>query len=175
MRSRQEIIDYLGLWMSEDYVGKEGIEINERLIKAAEKVEVDFAEELAAGTHGYGLYSDFVNTPTYIEDIGYHELQEVSNYGGVVLYKRTPRLRYYFDLASQYIFEIPLNEHFHLFIEGLDENGCTNAHKEFDINNIKAFCVEIIDDNGEYVKTIDVLGVTLDTTIERLRGRVHLW
>lgn len=88
MRNRQEIIDYLGLWMSEDCVGKEGIEINERCIKAAERIETDFAKELADETYGYGLYCDFVNTPTYLEDIGYYELVEVANYDGVVVYER---------------------------------------------------------------------------------------
>lgn len=172
MRSRQEIIDYLGLWMSEDYVGKEGIEINERCIKAAEIIEVDFAKELAEGTHGYGLYCDFVNTPAYIEDIGYHELQEVANYDGVMVYKRVARLRYYFDLASQYIVEIPLNEQSYFFVEGLDENGCTNTAEEFDIDNIKKLCIEVIDDCGYIVDEIDRIGITLDTTIEELKERV---
>ena len=172
MRNRQEIIDYLGLWMSEEYVGKEGIEINKKCVKAAERIEQDFAKELAEGTYGYGLHCDFVNTPSFIEDIGYHKLKEIANYDGVIVYQRIEKLRYLFSLKANYIIEIPINEEFHFFVEGLDSNGCTNTHKEFNIDNIKNFCIEVIDSDGEYVETIDNIGVTLDTTIEELKERV---
>lgn len=89
MKARQEIIEYLGLEMSEDYVGKECLEINERCIKAAERIEQDFAKELADGTHGYGLHCDFLNTPNLLEDPNdYPTLIEVANYDGVVVYER---------------------------------------------------------------------------------------
>ena len=89
MRNRQEIIDYLGLEMVGEYVGKEGIEANKKYIKAAERIEQDFAKELSEGTHGYGLYCDFVNSPTLLEDENvYPTLIEVANYDGVVVYER---------------------------------------------------------------------------------------
>ena len=89
MRTRQEIIDYLGLEMSEDYVGKEGIKINERCIQAAQRIETDFAQELVDGTHGYGLHCDFVAIPSLLEDLNdYPTLTEVANYDGVVVYKK---------------------------------------------------------------------------------------
>ena len=174
MRNRQEIIDYLGLWTSEDYVGKEGLEINERCVKAAERIEQDYAKELAEGTYGYGLHCDFVNTPTFIEDIGYHELKEVTNYDGVIVYQRIEKLRYVFESKSNYIVEVPIDEEYHIFIEGLDENGCTNTGEEFNIDNIKNFCIEVIDSDGEVVDEIDRVGITLDTTIEELKERVQL-
>ena len=89
MRTRQEIIDYLGLWMGENEVGKEGIEINERCIKVAERIETDFAKELADGTHGYGLHCDLVAIPSLLEDPNdYPTLIEVANYDGVIVYER---------------------------------------------------------------------------------------
>ena len=90
MRTRQEIIDYLGLWMGESEVGKEGIADNEKYIKAAEKIEKDFATELTEGIYGYGLHCDFVNTPDVLEYYGDHPvLTEVANYDGVVVYKKS--------------------------------------------------------------------------------------
>ena len=85
MRNRQEIIEYLGLEM-----GETGFpELNEKYIKAAERIEQDFAKELADGTYGYGLHCDFVNNPTLLEDGNdYPTLIEVTNYDGVVIYER---------------------------------------------------------------------------------------
>ena len=77
-----------------------------------------------------------------------------------------------FTSKAHYIVEIPLNHGFHLFIEGLDENGCTNTVEEFDINNVKNFCIELIDNNGEVVEEIDRLWVTLDTTVEKLKEAI---
>ena len=85
MRTRQQIIHYLGLEMSADDVGKEGIAENEKSIKAAERIEQDFAKELADGTHGYGLHSDFVNNPSVLDE---GKLVEVANYDNVVVYER---------------------------------------------------------------------------------------
>ena len=85
MRNRKEIIEYLGLEMSEEHVGKEGVAENERYIKAAEKIEREFTREIANGTFGYGLHSDFVSRPSAIDD---GELEEVVNYNGVVLYRK---------------------------------------------------------------------------------------
>ena len=93
MRNRQEIVEYLGLEMAEEYVGKESMEINEKCIKAAERIEQDFAQELADGTHGYGLHCDFVAIPNLLEDLNdYPTLIEVANYDGVVVYERKKSL-----------------------------------------------------------------------------------
>ena len=90
MRTRQEIIDYLGLWMGDSEVGKESIADNEKYIKAAEKIEEDFATEISEGIYGYGLHCDFVNTPDILEDYGDHPvLTEVANYDGVIVYKKS--------------------------------------------------------------------------------------
>ena len=88
MRNRQEIIDYLGLWMSEDYVGKKGIEINEGFIKAAQRIEQDFYKELADGTYGYGLHCDFAVRDRLEDENEYPVLIEVANYDGVIVYER---------------------------------------------------------------------------------------
>ena len=79
-----------------------------------------------------------------------------------------------FTANANYIVEIPINEEFHFFVEGLDANGCTNTGKEFNIGYIKNFCIEVIDNDGEVVEEIDTdwLWVTLDTTVEELKGRV---
>lgn len=89
MRNRQEIINYLGLEMSSEYLSKESIARNEEYIKAAERIEKDFEKELSKGTHGYGLHCDFVNLPHMLEDYDvYPVLVEVANYDGVVIYER---------------------------------------------------------------------------------------
>jgi hypothetical protein len=178
MRNREEIKNYLGVEATFGYVGKDIIESNERLIDAAERIEQDFAKELAEGTRGYGLHCDFVAMPDLLENpYDYPTLIEVANYDGVVVYKRikaTPR--HLFVADQTYIIEVPIDEEYHLFIEGLDENGCTNTGEEFNIDNIKNFCIEVIDGDGEIVDEIDTdwLWVTLDTTIEELKERVPL-
>lgn len=73
---------------------------------------------------------------------------------------------------ASYIIELPLNKERHLFIEGLSENGCTNTDFEFDVDNIKNFCIELIDNDGEYMETVDNIGITLETTTEELKRRV---
>ena len=74
-----------------------------------------------------------------------------------------------FSEKANYVVELPLNAEYHLFIEGLDEYGGTNTAREFNADNIKTLCVELIDSDGEYVETVDNIGVTLETDIERLK------
>ena len=175
MRNRQEIIDYLGLEMAEEYVGKEGIEANKKYIKAAQRIEQDFYKELADGTHSYGLHCDFAVRDRLEDENEYPVLIEVANYDGVIVYEKVKAtLRHFFMTDQTYIIEIPINEKFHFFVEGLDENGCTNTGEEFNIDNIKNFCIEVIDSDGEVVDEIDRIGITLDTTIEELKERVQL-
>lgn len=72
-----------------------------------------------------------------------------------------------FLAKNSYITEFPINNRFHLFIEGLSENRCSILD-DFDIGNIKAFCVELIDD-GEYLVAIDDRGISLDTPLEVIK------
>lgn len=81
-------------------------------------------------------------------------------------------LRSLFLKNQNYIIEVNLNESQYLFIEGLDENGCTNTNKCFDIKNIKLFCIELFArENGdvEYIDGVDSCGITLDDTIDKLK------
>ena len=174
MRNRQEIIQYLGLEMAEEYVGEESIDANKKYIKAAQRIEQDFYKELAEETHGYGLHCDFVAMPSLLENEGdYPILVEVANYDGVVVYQRAKiTLHRLFTANQTYVLEIPIDEKHHIFVEGLSEYGETNTDKEFNADNIKTFCIELIDNEGEYVKTLDNVGITLDTTIEELKERI---
>lgn len=82
-------------------------------------------------------------------------------------------LYYLFNANKTYTLEIPINKEHYLFIEGLNENGCTNTYlDEFNINNIKNFCIELFD-SVDVVDDIDSIGVTLNTTIEELKARVN--
>ena len=75
---------------------------------------------------------------------------------------------------KNYIIEIPINDEQYLFVEGLDENGCTNTDRdEFIIDHIKTFCIELMDAE-DVVDSIDSIGVTLETTIEELIQKVRL-
>ena len=89
MKTKQDIIDYLGLCMSEDQVGKEGIAENKKYISAAEKIEMLYAAELSEGIYGYGLDCDFVNCPNILEDETRLPLLEIANYDSVVVYKKS--------------------------------------------------------------------------------------
>lgn len=76
-----------------------------------------------------------------------------------------------FLAENSYIIEIPINDEYYLFVEGLDENGCTNTYRdEFSIEHIKTFCVELMDDEN-VLDNIDSIDVTLDTTIEELKQK----
>lgn len=48
-------------------------------------------------------------------------------------------LRGLFLKNNNYIIEVNLNDSQYLFIEGLDENGCTNTNKCFDIKILSHF------------------------------------
>ena len=174
MRNKKQIIQYLGLEMAEEYVGKEGIEANKKYIKAAQRIEQDFYKELADGTHGYGLYCDFAVKDRLEDENEYPVLIEVANYDGVIVYEKVKAtLRHLFMAYKTYIIEILIDEKHYFFVEGLDENGCTNTvREEFNIDNIKNFCIEVIDNDGEVVNEIDRIGITLDTTVEELKRRV---
>ena len=54
-----------------------------------------------------------------------------------------------------------------LFIEGLDEYGCTISNNEFNIEEVKNVLVEVSDDCGYYIDTLD--DITLETTVETLK------
>ena len=68
---------------------------------------------------------------------------------------------------GSYIIDIPINNKFHLFIEGLSENRCSIID-DFDIGNIKALCVELIED-GECLVAIDDRGFSLGTPLEAIK------
>lgn len=66
--------------------------------------------------------------------------------------------------------EIP-NTNYMLFIEGLNEFG-ESINREFNINNIKTFCIELLKEEinnvYEFYEDIDPTGITLDETKEDL-------
>lgn len=84
MRNRKEIIEYIGLEMSESNIVE-----NEKYIKASERIEREFEKELAEGIYGYGLHSDFVLDTSILDD---GNLEEIANYDGVILYKRNDKV-----------------------------------------------------------------------------------
>ena len=70
---------------------------------------------------------------------------------------------------KEYIIAIKINENYHLFVEGLDKNGCTNTCEEFNIANIKTFCIELIETKSQdYLTTLDSYGITLNENVENL-------
>lgn len=71
-----------------------------------------------------------------------------------------------FEKEGSYILELPLNDKYVLFVEGLDENGFA-IQKDFNIKNIKTFCIEIINPEGEALCTIDGSGLRLYNNIEK--------
>lgn len=56
-----------------------------------------------------------------------------------------------------------------LFIEGLDEYGCTISNNEFNIEEVKNVLVELSDDCGYYIETLS--DITLETTVETLKQK----
>ena len=86
MRNRQEIIDYLGLEMSSEYVGKDGLAFNEKCIETAKRIEKKYAEELKSDDFGYALTSDVVCTPTRFINKG-ERLVVVKEYKYASVYK----------------------------------------------------------------------------------------
>jgi predicted secreted protein len=63
-------------------------------------------------------------------------------------------LRKHFLEKQNYIIEIPINEKYYIWCEGLNEFGETITKEQFDIENIKNVCVELFDNNGNYIKTL---------------------
>ena len=72
---------------------------------------------------------------------------------------------------KSYIVEYPLNHDCYLFIEALDENGCS-IMREFNIDEVKNVLVELSDDCGYYIETL--YGITLDTTIKEVVQQASL-
>lgn len=67
---------------------------------------------------------------------------------------------------ESYILELPLNEKYKLFIEGLSENGEAISTENFNVNNIKKFCIEIINAEGEALCSLDASKLHLYNSIE---------
>lgn len=72
-----------------------------------------------------------------------------------------------FKEKGSYILELPLNEKYKLFVEGLSENGEAIQEEDFNVNNIKKFCVEIINAEGEALCSIDASELRLYNSIEK--------
>ena len=72
-----------------------------------------------------------------------------------------------FKEEGSYILELPLNEKYKLFIEGLSENGEVINTENFNVNNIKKFCVEIINAEGEALCSIDASELRLYNSVEK--------
>ena len=69
---------------------------------------------------------------------------------------------------GSYILELSLNEKYKLFIEGLDKNGGTIEDEgNFDVKNIKTFCLEIINAEGEALCSIDASELRLYNSIDK--------
>ena len=79
MRTRQEIIDYLGL--------EESYEHTEELISTANEIESKYEWELKQCTHGYGLACDFESIPHVLEDPEYCEIKKIETINGITVYE----------------------------------------------------------------------------------------
>ena len=79
MRTRSEIIDYLGL--------EESYERAEELISTANEIESKYEWELKCKTHGYGLTCDFESMPYVLEDPEYCEIKKVETINGITIYE----------------------------------------------------------------------------------------
>lgn len=73
-----------------------------------------------------------------------------------------------------YIITIPYNNKYYLYIEGLCEYGGCIINNNFDIKEIKTFCIEIIEKRTHEASdySIDTYNLTLDTTIKELFKKV---
>lgn len=79
-----------------------------------------------------------------------------------------------FIKENNYIVEFKVSiilDYYYVYIEGLDKYGCAILGK-FDIRKIKTLCIELIDSDGDF-KTIDNLGIDLNTSIETLIKRIE--
>lgn len=72
-----------------------------------------------------------------------------------------------FKEEGSYILELPLNEKHKLFVEGLSENGEAIQEEDFNVDNIKKFCVEIINAEGEALCSLDASKLRLYNSIEK--------
>lgn len=79
MRTRQEIIDYLGL--------EENYERIEELIATANEIESKYEWELKQCQCGYGLACDFESMPYVLEDHEYCEIKKVETINGITVYE----------------------------------------------------------------------------------------
>lgn len=85
----------------------------------------------------------------------------------------TTTLKELFEEEESTIITIELNDYFNLFVEGLTENGETLTNTPFNVENIKAILIELINaENGEFIKTIDNLNININTTEYQLKTRV---
>ena len=80
MKTRQEIIDYLGL--------EESYEYTEELISTANEIESKYEWELKCKTYGYGLDCDFESMPYVLEDHEYcGGLKKIETINGIAVYE----------------------------------------------------------------------------------------
>lgn len=78
MRNREEILEYIML--------AEGYDENfDSIVETAQQIEQEYEEELLKGDVGYGLLSDFINTPFILEDC---DIEKIAEINGVVIYKK---------------------------------------------------------------------------------------
>lgn len=87
MRNKNEILDYLHLEETAD-----NMDTVAEVLKAAEDIETTYQAELAAQTHGYGLYCDVFSSPHALEELGEGDYLEPLNVSddeipGVIVYQ----------------------------------------------------------------------------------------
>ena len=74
-----------------------------------------------------------------------------------------------FIKENSYITTLKIDEEYHLYIEGLTENNEAIQDEEFNINNIKKFCIELFDE--DYIETIESYDITLDEKLDDLKEK----
>lgn len=75
-----------------------------------------------------------------------------------------------FDEEKDFIVELPLNNDYYLFVEGLDKFGCSIIGT-FDTKRIRKFCVELIDNDGEVVKGLISYDINLSIKLIALQTK----
>lgn len=82
MRSKKEIIEYLGIEVN--YIPQN---VKDELIDGAQKIESKYQEELKNGLYGYCLKCDFDSGASWIEDDP-NKLEFIECINDVVVYKK---------------------------------------------------------------------------------------
>ena len=80
-----------------------------------------------------------------------------------------PQLKDLFIKEESYVVTIDINKDFYLWIEGLN-NGCS-IYKDFDLNNINSFCIELFNSQGEYLETLDNINLSLTDYVSEIVKR----